>query len=273
MKHFPARLQVLLASQSRLAVVLRRGPSRSVCSILWNRKTDEFKVGQWLRGRIYERRCDLSPDGRYLIYFAMNGRWTSETKGSWTAVSKAPWLKAVALWGKGDCWHGGGLFTGERSYWINGGPSHFPLKPSSEIHRDDSPYPGQYRFGGECPGVYYLRLQRDGWKLKPEVSDGDFAVFEKELSRGWLLRKFAHTQIGSPPGKGCYWDEHEMEHVPSGRRVDGAAWEWADLDGRKLVWAEAGCLFRASLKSSGLGERKLLFDFNTLKFEELPAPY
>jgi cytochrome bd-type quinol oxidase subunit 2 len=30
-------------------------------------------VGQWLKGRIYERRSDLSPDGKHLIYFAMNG--------------------------------------------------------------------------------------------------------------------------------------------------------------------------------------------------------
>ena len=36
----------------------------------WNLNTDEFTLGQWLYGRIYEYRCDLSPDGRYLLYFA-----------------------------------------------------------------------------------------------------------------------------------------------------------------------------------------------------------
>jgi hypothetical protein len=70
-------------------VVLRRGPANSVCSILWDRKKDKFETGQWLRARIYERRADLSPDGRHLIYFAMNGKWTSETRGSWTAISRA----------------------------------------------------------------------------------------------------------------------------------------------------------------------------------------
>src|SRR5215471_5847626 len=98
---FPARLHVLLARDTRLGVVIRRGPSRSVCTLLWNRKTDEFTMGQWLRGRIYERRSDLSPDGKHLIYFAMNGKWTSEAKGSWTAISQAPFLKAVALYAKG----------------------------------------------------------------------------------------------------------------------------------------------------------------------------
>jgi hypothetical protein len=54
--------------------VFRRGPVNAVCTVGWNRKTDEFQLGQWLRGRIYERRADLSPDGRHLIYFARGGR-------------------------------------------------------------------------------------------------------------------------------------------------------------------------------------------------------
>lgn len=104
MNAFPARLHILLARHS--AVVIRRGPSQHVCVLGWDRRNDTFQIGQWLKGRIYERRCDLSPDGEYLIYFAMNGRWQSETKGSWTAISRAPYLKALALFSKGDCWQG-----------------------------------------------------------------------------------------------------------------------------------------------------------------------
>ena len=271
-KTFPARLHVLLARDAKVGVVLRRGPSKSVCSVFWNRANDQFKTAQWLRGKIYERRSDISPDGRFLIYFAMNGRWESESQGSWTAVSKAPWLKAIALFGKGDCWHGGGLFTSERRYWLNDGHGHRVLKDSTLLERDDDYRPKEH-YGAECLGVYFVRLQRDGWDLKPAVSGTDFTVFEKTLSHGWLLRKYAHAQAGAPPGKGCYWDEHELEHTPSGNRMDGAMWEWADCDGGKLVWAEAGCLFRANIKGKGLGERKLLKDFNDMKFEALAAPY
>jgi hypothetical protein len=71
---FPARLHVLMASQVPKAVVIRRGPAKSVCTVGWDRRSDRFELGQWLRGRIYERRADLSPDGRHLIYFAMNGK-------------------------------------------------------------------------------------------------------------------------------------------------------------------------------------------------------
>lgn len=75
---FPARLHVLLARDTKVGLVIRRGPAKSVCTVLWNRERDTFKLGQWMRGRIYERRCDLSPDGTRFIYFAMNGRWQSE---------------------------------------------------------------------------------------------------------------------------------------------------------------------------------------------------
>src|ERR1041384_8508875 len=66
------RLFAILARKSPYAVIFRRGPSRSVLLIRWNTETDTFEHGQWLRGRIYERRCDLSPDGGLLLYFAAN---------------------------------------------------------------------------------------------------------------------------------------------------------------------------------------------------------
>ena len=124
MAQFPARLHVLLSSGASTAVVIRRGPWSSVWTVLWDRASDEFTLGQWMSGRIYERRSDLSPDGKHLIYFAMNGQRDSETKGAWTAISRAPYLKAITLLAKGDCWHGGGLFTGDRSCWLNDGYGH-----------------------------------------------------------------------------------------------------------------------------------------------------
>lgn len=90
LSRYPARLHAVFSSEKPLAVIFRRGPSKEVCTFLWDRQKDKFTMGQWLKGRIYERRSDLSPDGKYLLYFAMNGKWTSETGGSWTAVSRAP---------------------------------------------------------------------------------------------------------------------------------------------------------------------------------------
>jgi hypothetical protein len=70
----PARVHALLARDAPVGVVIRRGPSRRVCTLLWDRSRDEFRVGQWMKNRIHERARDLSSHGRHLIYFAMNGR-------------------------------------------------------------------------------------------------------------------------------------------------------------------------------------------------------
>ena len=66
----PARLHAILARRGSYAVVFRRGPSDKVALIGWDRHNDTFTLGQWLRGRIYPLRCDLSPSGKHLIYFA-----------------------------------------------------------------------------------------------------------------------------------------------------------------------------------------------------------
>lgn len=59
MRQFPARIHGLLAPQAPLGVIIRRGPSKQVATILWDRRQDTFQLGQWLKGRIYERRSDL----------------------------------------------------------------------------------------------------------------------------------------------------------------------------------------------------------------------
>ncbi|WP_204368547.1 hypothetical protein [Neosynechococcus sphagnicola] len=243
--------------------------------MLWDRCRDQFTLAQWLKGRIYERRSDLSPDGKYMIYFAMNGHWSSETKGSWTAISRAPWLRAIALFSKGDCWHGGGLFTGDRAYWLNDGYGHCLLQDASEVHRDTR-YQVLESYGGECPGVYYLRLQRDGWTYLQRdqlAKRKHLDIFEKPLKNGWMLRKIAHAEVGAPPGKGCYWDEHELEHLTAGVLLKFPTWEWADWDRNRLVWAAEGCLYTGYLRSHQLKDMTLIYDFNDLKFEPRCAPY
>lgn len=272
MARFPARLHVLLARKAPVGVVIRRGPSNAVCTIAWDRERDRFRLGQWLRGRIYERRADLSPDGTYLIYFAMNGRWTSDTKGSWTAISRAPYLKALVLHGKGDTWQGGGLFTGKATYWLNG--CHALLQDHRSLKLDGGYRPAT-EYGAECPSVYYPRLLRDGWRLAERLKNGrhdQMDVFEKPIDDGWVLRKYAHAEIGAPPGKGCYWDEHELV-AADGTATPKPDWEWADIDGKRLVWAKGGKLFSGRMTKKGMSRETMLADFNDMKVEPIAAPY
>lgn len=268
---FFARIHVLLARESEYGVVIRRGPSRYTCFIGWGRQKDSFEPAQWLKGRVYGRRSDLSPDGKHLIYFAMNGRKNSEAKGAWTAISKSPWMKAIALYAKGDCWHGGGLFLDNHSYWLNDGYGHQVIRQTNEVIRDTSYRPGE-NYGYECTGVYYIRLQRDGWVLKNLENTGN-AVFEKILPYGWRLQKIAHAQTNPPRGKGCYWDEHLLINSKQEVQIH-PDWEWADWDDQRILWASQGCLKACSIVSgTELSSEKMLYDFNSMQFQPIKAPY
>jgi hypothetical protein len=296
MKRYPARLHVLMAQQAPYAVVIRRGPAKAVATVGWNRENDSFALGQWLLGRIYERRSDLSPDGKNLIYFARKERRADPLMSSWTAISRAPYLKADGFWPRASCWNGGGLFLSNYEYWLNGGWDCSPFTADRVRTpaglKYDANYPSDAYFGGECPGVYYLRLQRDGWIMVACDShrrklDGEWkfhrlnaetlpsrvgAVFEKRLPGGWILRKLAYATC-SRPGRGCYFDEHELENAELDELLDCSTWEWADLDGDRLVWATGGSIYAGYLSSAGLSEQRRLFDFNDMRFEALAAPY
>jgi hypothetical protein len=163
----PARLFLLFARKAPIAVIFRRGPSKWVQLIKWNTATDEFEPGQWFKGRIYERRADLSPAGSLLIYFAQKinakSKKDAEYTYAWTAISKPPYLTALALWPKGDCWHGGGSFQNARVVLLNHKPA--VAKP----HEDHKPHrlkviPNRNARGEDDP-IFSARLERDGWKL------------------------------------------------------------------------------------------------------------
>src|SRR3569832_1063297 len=70
MKQTSTSIFGILAREAPTGVLIRRGPSSQTQLIKWNLKDDTFEEGQWLKARVYERRCDLSPQGTLLIYFA-----------------------------------------------------------------------------------------------------------------------------------------------------------------------------------------------------------
>jgi hypothetical protein len=93
----PCRLFVIMASAAPVAAVLRRGPSRACQVTAWDTARDVFTPGAWIKGRLYEDRCDVSPDGELFLYFCFGGRRREGYTDSWTAVSRLPWLHATGL--------------------------------------------------------------------------------------------------------------------------------------------------------------------------------
>lgn len=72
-------------------------------------------------------------------------------------------------------------------------------------------------------------------------------------------------------GKGIYYETHQL--------VNGQAviaypdWEFADIDGNRLVWAEQGKLMAGEVTEQGLKAMVELYDFNSMTFEKKWAPY
>jgi hypothetical protein len=65
---YATRLDAIFARDAPLAVILRRGPRSHWQLLSWDLTTDRIARGQWMKGMI--RLADLSPSGRYLLYFA-----------------------------------------------------------------------------------------------------------------------------------------------------------------------------------------------------------
>ena len=66
---------------------------------------------------------------------------------------------------------------------------------------------------------------------------------------------------------------HELVHASSGATLAQPDWEWADMDGDRLVWAAGGCLHTGRLDASGVQDTRILHDFGGMAFERIAAPY
>lgn len=115
------KLFVIFAKSESTAVIIRRGPSRWHHVIQWDTNRDVFTNGAWFKGRIYEDKCDLSPDGKLFLYFVLQGsRAGTEFTHAWTAISRTPWMHALALWPQGTTYGGGGRFLDSKTLTLRG---------------------------------------------------------------------------------------------------------------------------------------------------------
>ncbi len=283
-------------------MVFRRGPSKQVLLLRWWLEDDRVEPGQWFKGRIYERRCDLSPDGDLLIYFAANWHPPYE---SWTAVSRTPYLTALALWPKGDAWGGGGLFEGpktiginhlavetpvilgaEKAKWHPLGPEQSALLPANYTVQRWGEYAGR----GEDNPVCHHRMVREGWT---RIADGEAGrcrgsgyswlfespeIYECKSPRGeFLLRRYLRA-IGETNGS-WYVEDFEVAREDGSRvrMIENCSWADWQANG-DLLFALDGSLHRLTVEdefqstTDPLKDTKLVADLSSLRFEEIAAP-
>lgn len=281
------RAYVILAREAPVGVIFRRGPSHHVLLIRWDLERDTFEFGQWFAGRIYERRCDLSPRGDLLLYFAANWR---DPYQSWTAVSRPPYLTALALWPKGDAWGGGGHFSAKDDIQLNHWSDRMELADGFSLPKRLRIGPFGDRSGtGEDNPIWERRLLRDGWTLESEpaevVRDLEAKVsWEFKPPRTWgkkhpvrpkefTLRMSIH---GIHERNGAWYViEHSIVRRNGTVESLGRS-EWADWAASgDLLFSKSGKLFRLGYRDAALPEvntAQELADFTDLKFNPVQSP-
>jgi hypothetical protein len=257
----PPRLHVIPAIGCDKAVVLRRGPSGQVASLLWTRSDDSFEMGQWLKGRIYEHRADLSPDGRHMVYLAGNGqRW-------WTALSRAPFLRATAVWPQDSTWHGGGAFAADGRLWLNGAGGEETL-PDGLRAADVRAFPHSTD-GFHMGKLHAAMMTLRGWRHREGTAYD--TVLDKPAGTGWRLEL---RVVVNARDRGLISNRFALVEDATGTRTEQSDWEWVEPFAGGLQVAARGALRAVRLSPDGRWvEDRVIREFSDMGFEAIPAPY
>ena len=225
------RLHLFFASESPIAVILRQGPSKTFRMILWDRDTDRFEDGQWLKHKVYAERCDVSPDGRHFLYFALNGDWGGPSRGAYTALSRPPFFTALALFPEGDTWGGGGRFLDDALYVADG--DHDIIGRDDGLVRlfrgtpDDDCPSGLRRVDGRCARIGKAKAARAFERPRPPDPELDRydsmggRLYRRHGQKLELIRDF--SDMAFEPIRAPYdWRAAEVGEEPA---------PWHPLDG------------------------------------------
>ena len=267
-------LHVLLASQSRAAVIYRRGPTRHTALIGWDRATDTFETGQWFKGKVYPDRSALAPDGAHLLTFMATFRPPFRT---WTALSRPPWFTALALWPKGNTWGGGGTFVGDRAFALDHNSLESTFAPGFSLPEGFVLLPP-----GPATRVEVARaLSRDpqAWQVH-EGADRTYATrsFERDGPCGLGLARSWQVAHPAKPWQGG--DRFMLRWARGALPLDGVGWVDFDANG-DLLFAIGGRLHRCAADAAVgatciddlVARARLLADFTDLTFRAMRAPY
>jgi hypothetical protein len=266
----PCRLFVYLARAALVGVVLRRGPSEWARLSVWHTGDDTFDHGQWIKGRVYERRSDISADGSlFAAFIRQGGARPAPTADSWVAISRPPYFTALALWFVGGTYHTGAFFPTPSLVW-HGFEERPPDMGSLPVWLDaapprDIPYVDLTSEWTDRT-VHFNRLLRDGWHKTED--DVHATTWERSHpgtpSRLVMRQRFAgFDRYGGP-----YLVDYSIRDGGEAT-IDLGEATWADWDHRgRLALTREGRLLSWH-RETGFRE---IQDFNDQRPNPQPAP-
>jgi hypothetical protein len=271
------RLFGIPARAAPIVAVLRRGPSNWSHVGRWDVERGVYEPGAWIRGNLYPQRCDLSPDGRWLCYFTLQG----QVRESWAAgetyvaISRLPWLYALAAWGTAGTWTRGAHFTENLDEQPLGDPD---VGDTAALRK-------RYGMAVNRPATFAVERRR-GWHESPETPPrAEHDMWDERRADHVVLRK---PQPGSPSGaielqvQGHF---AAFREGPTGTRTRDINYtlrrgssdepmpdvQWADwaADGRLLVATTAG---RLQIRSAARGEIEIDSEVDLAPLQPAPEP-
>lgn len=253
----PARLHLLPARDVPVAVILRRKPARLYHVMLWRTDNDTIEHGSWFRGRLYDQRCDLSPDGAWMVCLAFH-------KGRpFNGLCQPPSLEWVLRSRNVGTWGGSGLFLPDGRLLVDRWwpPIESAGRPTPDVPLPELCFerPEEYRLGNsEDLGGIFPRLRRDGFTYShPADSTGEVGVWTRKPTSEHpaLSIKYAGYRDG-------YKFRFELE---SHDAVMSPAPDWACYHSRhQLLIARLGRVERWSLRDIKRGEPGFVHDLESL---------
>jgi hypothetical protein len=232
------KIHVLLASEAPVGVVLyQRSLLTTYCLCLdYAQKGRDFRdhltKGSRFRGRLFPQRCDLSPDGRLMIYFALQGKETEDRSKleTWTGICAPPWLKDHLVYPNGTLQGGGGRFLRNHRLFIdNPRPSdaddkYYRFQDYEIIHRPGLLTPTEKLLVQECD--YPAAIVR-----MPRPVDGP------GTQRLTLVRTLKPSHLDDY-GRFDFWLESAVDgQIDVGKELVSESWAGWDRFGRLLAAA------------------------------------
>lgn len=247
------QLYAIRAVDAPVAVVIgHQGPWFHIAR--WDLRTGKLAPGAWLRGRIYQRRCDVSADGSLFSYFAMKGG------RAFHAVSRVPWLTALALFHVDSTYHRGCHFEASGRPTPRLEPIEGSVEPLSTKHG--------LRLVANGPEPYAVELRR-GWTPHTAAPRRPANDVWHERTPQWLVRQrpgggetLELRDNGYVRGR---LEGRAPQYLLDGEPLTGVVWADWDARGRLLVATRAG---RLEIRNA----RNAVSHESVLEWTPSPAP-
>jgi hypothetical protein len=222
-----------------------------------------LEPGVWVKKKLYPRRCDLSPDGRLLLFMLMgNFGYRNEC---FSGISSVPWLhphaqlRNLGTHTRGWCFYEPGVphvWSFGVDKWV--GAERFVIARNDAVQFVNELRRG-WTYAADCPA----REPHDTWDEKRRI------ILEK-ASGTHTLRMTDHCYDPNPPAVDGRAPSYELRCGSNAEALTEACWADFDHHGRLLLATKGGSLRMERLGSSS--QRELIVEHDLRDMKPTPEP-